>query len=102
MYAMLAEHERQGKGARINAYLDVIARANKTILREVLKMGFAATLAEVMEEAGLTQQWEERGEARGETRGTYKVAQNALRAGSSEEFVRQITGLDVNTIRSLR
>jgi hypothetical protein len=110
MNEMLTESEQKGKDARVNAYIDVIARANKAILQEVLKMANALTLDQVFEEAGFAQRWEKRGEARGETRGEtrgvtigkHEVARNALREGFSMDAVQRITGLDVNIIRSLR
>jgi hypothetical protein len=102
MNAVLEASAQQGKDARIKAYIDVITQANTAILREVLKMGSAAARDQVLEEAGLTQKWEARGEARGEVRRMHKDAQNALREGLSVDVVHRITGLDMDTIRSLR
>jgi hypothetical protein len=99
--AVLAESKRHGKDARVNAYLDVIARANLATLEE-LKMAKAATLDEFLETSGFTQKWEARGEVRGVAIGKHEDARNALRAGCSDELVQRITGLDVDTIRNLR
>ena len=56
---------RQGKGARIKAYLNAIIRANIESLREALKMGYVdSSLMEVLEEFGLNVRWEARAEER--------------------------------------
>ena len=76
MRGLTSEIGRQGKAARIKAYLDVISRANREVLREVLKMSDAAmTLEQIFEEAGLVAKWE----ARGEARGIAEIARNMLR-----------------------
>jgi flagellar biosynthesis/type III secretory pathway protein FliH len=65
-----AEIDRLGKAAQIQAYLDVIARANPEILQEALKMSDSTlTLERVFEEAGLTAKWEAKGAARGKAEG---------------------------------
>jgi hypothetical protein len=45
---------------------------------------------------------EERGEARGVTIGKHEDARNALRGGFPMDAIQRITGLDMDTIRSLR
>jgi hypothetical protein len=60
------EINRQGKAARIGAYLEAIYKANLTIMTEALKMSDTAlTLDKVLEDSGLTAKWEARGEERG-------------------------------------
>jgi hypothetical protein len=118
--AVLTESARQGKAARIRAYIDALLRANTHILQEVIEMGYE-TLDEVLVKTGLTQKWVAEGETRGETRGeirgiqigeargeirgetqrNFAVAKNALREGLPIETVQRITGLDANTIRGL-
>jgi hypothetical protein len=92
---------KQGTAARLGAYLDVITRANKDIMQEVVSMsGGALTLDRIFEEAGLVAKWEARGEARGiavgeargiavgEARGRQEII-NLLRSGRSpEEIIR--------------
>ncbi|GHV81080.1 hypothetical protein AGMMS49944_28710 [Spirochaetia bacterium] len=46
------------------------------------------TMNQVLEEVGLTAKWE----ARGETRGKFEAALNALNEGSSVDFVHRMTG----------
>jgi hypothetical protein len=59
-----------------------------------------------MEETGLAAKAEARGETRGiavgEARGRAEVARNALAQGASLDFVQKITGLDIQTITTLK
>jgi len=96
-----AEIYRQDKAERVTAYLHVITRANLRSLKEAIKMSKIATIEEVeelLEETGLTAKWE----ARGEARSMQKAARNALAQGASPAFVQKITGLDMQTIDSLK
>ena len=52
---------------KMRALLNAILRANTERFKEVMAMG-GKTLEEVLEESGLTEKWEARGEARGEIR----------------------------------
>jgi hypothetical protein len=107
--AVLTEGARQGKAARIRAYIDALLRANTHILQEVIAMGYE-TLDEVLVKTGLTQKWvaegesrgEIRGEIRGETQRNFAVAKNALREGLPMGTVQRLSGLEANTIRGLR
>ncbi|MDR0314021.1 MAG: hypothetical protein LBI14_10540 [Treponema sp.] len=109
-----AEAVKQGKAARLKAYLDVIMKANVANLQEVLKMSRSAlTLDKVLEEAGLTAKWEARGEARGLIEGEAKgraegeekkateIAKNMLKDGFSEEQTAKVSGLDISKVRKL-
>ena len=57
----------------------------------------AVTLEEVLHRIGFIEKWEANGEARGKA----EIARNALAEGASVEFVQKITGLDLETIKSL-
>jgi hypothetical protein len=69
--AILKESRKRGGQARIQAYIYAVLKANAKTIREILQMEEegAITLDEVLEEAGLTAKWEERGEAKGEAKG---------------------------------
>jgi len=108
------EIARQGKAARIKAYLDAIMKANKESLLEALKMSDTQlTLDKVFEEAGLVAKWEAKGEARGiakgEARGIAKgedqkaseIARNMLKNGFSLEETSKLSGLDITKVRLL-
>jgi hypothetical protein len=82
-------------------------------MMEELKMAQKETLNEVLERIGIAAEFEARGkaigealgeargEARGEAKGKYEIAKNALHAGLPDDVIRTITGLDMETIRSL-
>jgi hypothetical protein len=100
------EIDRQGKAARIGAYLDVIARANPEMLQEAMKMSESTlTLEQVFENVGWAAKWEARGEARGEVKGeakkALKIAHALLNKGWTSEEVAETTELDLEIIKSL-
>jgi len=86
------------KAARIQAYLDVIARANREVLEEVIRMSDCSlALEKVFEEVGWIAKWEARGEARGIAVGEEKGRQeekkniiNLLKSGKSAEEIIQL------------
>ena len=96
------EAVKQGKTARIQAYLNAITLANYHAIREALKMSKTVTsLDDVLEEAGLTAKWEARGEAVGEERKALKIAQNMVNLGLPFETVISATGLDPDKVKEL-
>jgi len=94
MRQITAEIRRQGKAARIKAYLDVIAKANREVLEEVIRMSDTALLFEkVFEEVGWIAKWEARGEVKGEARGRQEEKKNIinlLKSGKSAEEIIQL------------
>jgi len=84
----------------IDAYLDVVLRANMKILREVYKMT-APPLEEILMEIGFLPQWEKQIRVQEREQGREEIARNALAKGSSPEFVHEITGLPMETIARL-
>jgi len=105
MRRITTEIHKLGKDkiTRIKAYLDVIARANIGTLEEVIKMSDSSlALEKIFEEVGWIAKWEARGRNEGREEGREEVARNALAQGASPDFVQKITGLDMQTITSLR
>jgi hypothetical protein len=97
-----AEILRQGKAARIKAYLDVITKANKESLQEAVRMSDGAlTLDKIFEEAGLVAKWEARGLARGEEKKAGEIARNLLKNGFSVEQTAVLSGMDVIKVKAL-
>jgi hypothetical protein len=102
MRHITAEIQRLGKdkAARIKAYLDVIARANREALEEVIRMSDCSlALEKIFEEVGWIAKWEARGEAVGEARG---IAVGEARARSEERqyFLDMLNqGLSVEEIK---
>jgi hypothetical protein len=91
---------KQGKAARLAAYLYVLTQANSAAAREAIKMSNA--FDRVMEESGLAAKWRAEGRNEGRTEGRVEVARNALAQGASPDFIQKITGLDIQTITSIK
>jgi len=78
------------KAARIQAYLDVIARANREALEEVIRMsGCSLALEKVFEEVGWIAKWEARGEEKGRQEEKKNII-NLLKSGKSAEEIIQL------------
>ena len=93
------EVRRLEKTARVQAYMDAIAKANYHAIEEAMSMSEPArSLDEVLERTGLAARWE----ARGIEKGIETVARNALAEGLSIESVSRITGFDVETLQVIR
>jgi hypothetical protein len=103
---IVEEIGRQGKGARIRAYLDAISRANIERLKEIAMSDSALTLEQVFEEAGWIAKWEARGKAMGKAMGeankAREIAKNMLANGFSDEQTARLAGLTVDQIKALR
>ena len=93
MVHLLGESRRRGNAARIGAYLDVVIRANHSILEEVVNMSSKTpTMEEILERTGLAAKLEARAEARGEARGEAKARKDflgLLSQGLSAEEIKQ-------------
>jgi hypothetical protein len=96
-----AEIGRQGKAARVAAYLQAIARANPATLQEAIKMGDALTIEKIFEEVGWVAKWEARGRAEGEERKAFGIAQNLIKMGLPVEAVVSATQLDPEKVKAL-
>jgi hypothetical protein len=90
----ILELSRKKNGPEIAAYLYAVLLANAKTIQEVLKMDKAEeiTLDEVLEEAGLTKKWEERGEARGEKTAWGKVLTLLEQGYTVDELKRMAPG----------
>jgi hypothetical protein len=101
---------------RMSTYFDVILRANKKTVLEVLKMGKSELLSTVemlCRESGLVEKWvseieareiavgEARGEARGKEEKATEIAKNLLKYGFSPEKTAELSGLDIAKIITL-
>jgi hypothetical protein len=74
------------KAARIEAYLDVIARANIEALEEMISMsGCSLALEKVFEEVGWIARWEARGEEKGIALGEARGEEKGRQQGRNEE-----------------
>jgi hypothetical protein len=104
MRAILDEGQKRGYGNEINAYLDVIFRANPKTYLEVLKMRYP-TMEELLTESGQIPEWLERGRIQGIEQGTERgkeiTAQNLLNFGMTVEDTARLTELPVDKIMQM-
>ena len=89
------EISRQGKAARLAAYLYALTKANPAAAKEAIKM--KDVFDEIMEETGLAKKWEDR--ARVEE--AFEIAQNLVNLGLPIETVVSATRLDPEKVRTL-
>ena len=124
--AILEADEKRGHKLPLDAYLDVLVRANPEIFLEVYRMRKRSpTFEEVFTKAGIIPEWIERGVKqglergieqgiergieqgieqgieRGIERGKEKTAKNLLGIGMPMEMIAQVTELPVEKIRVL-
>jgi len=90
------EGKKLAREINLDAYLDVILRANKKTYLEVCKMT-APTLEEIFTEAGLLPKWEKQIIERGQE----KTARNLLKMGMPIEDIARASELPIEKIRSL-
>jgi len=86
------EGKKLAREINIDAYLDIILRANKKTFMEVYKMT-APTLEEILTEVGLVPKWMEQGQE--------KTARNLLARSMPIEDIAQVTELPIEKVRSL-
>jgi hypothetical protein len=103
---VVAEIERQGKAARLGAYLYAITWANAAIMQEVTNMSSkAAAFEQALADAGWVAKWKVEGKAEGEiigeVRGKLEVAKNLLDNGFSVEQTAQYAKIDIEKVRAL-
>ena len=99
---VFAEISRQGKTARVRAYLDVISRANTDNITEALNMSNAQlSFEEILEVTGWTAKLEARGKARGEEHKAIDVAKNMINLGLPLETIISATMLDPEKVKEL-
>jgi hypothetical protein len=95
---ILKASKEKHKKIPLDAYMQVILDANAGVFLEVGKMGNGTlTFDDVLVELGLTARWEERGRQEG----CQEVARKALSKGLPLDTIREITGLDAETIKGL-
>ena len=93
---------KQGKAARVKAYLDVILRANFHAIKEARNMSSTAkSLDDVLIEIGLNAKWEAEGVVIGEERKALDIAQNMVNLGFPLETIVSVTMLDEEKVKPL-
>ena len=101
--AIYEEEKKLGRRINIDAYLDVVLRANPRAFMEVETMAKRReTLEEVLTEVGLIPEWMERGREQGLEKGKEIIARNLLRMGMSVEEIAQAAELPIEKIRSFK
>ena len=96
----------KAKGTLLDAYIDVVFRANNEVLEDVMKKSkSASSLEEVLIRTGLVAKWEARGEARGEERGeaskALDIAKNLVKLGLPAETIISATQLEPEKVMEL-
>jgi hypothetical protein len=115
MNAILEQGKKQGPEAPLDAYIDVILRANEKTYMEVNKM-WQETVVEFFKEKGMLEELKERaveqyieekreeakeeGLEEGREKGKEIMARNLLRMGMSVEEIAQAAELPIEKIRS--
>ena len=94
-----AEIERQGKAARLGAYIYLIAGVNDAAMKEDIKnmKKWENKFKQVMEETGLAAEFE----AKGEERKSFSIAQNLVKLGVPIETIISATQLDPEKVKTL-
>jgi len=99
---LLLEVKKQGKAARINAYIGAIARANYFAIREAINMSSTvASLEDVLIETGMMARAEARGQAEGAERASLAIAENLVNLGLPLETVVAATKLDPEKVKAM-
>jgi hypothetical protein len=98
---ILEEEEKRGRETPMDAYWDILLRANPETFMEVRNMARAATFEEVYTKAGIIPEWMERGREEGKEQGREITARNLLSMGMSVEEIARATELPVEKVRSL-
>jgi hypothetical protein len=97
MDVILEEGKKLEQEINIDAYLDVILRANQKTFKEVYNMKKYPSLEEILTEVGFVPEMIERGRIQG----IEKTARNLLARSMPIEEIAQVTELPVEKIRSL-
>ena len=88
----------------MDAYIDVLFRANEKTLKEANAM-LVDTLFEICERNGwnsdLIEKGREKGFEQGREQAMAAIARNLLAEGSTPQFVQKITGLSLDEIEKL-
>jgi hypothetical protein len=100
MERIWTEMARQGKDARIAAYLQVIVKANPEIIQEAF-MENSLTFEQILEKTGLTAELEARGKAEGKAEEAVAIAQNMVNMGLPIETVVSATRLEPEKVKAL-
>ena len=96
--AILEESRKRIHETNLDAYLEVILKANPRTFLEVRKMSDAnMTFEEVFTQAGVIPQWIEKGIEKGKE----EVARNLLTKGWTIKEISEITAIPEDKIRSL-
>ena len=95
------EEKKQEREINIDAYMDVVLRANRKTLKEVNKMGWRDTLVEILEEEGVLPQVIDAIVEKREERGRERTVRNLLARSMPIEDIAQVTELPIEKIRLL-
>jgi len=98
---ILKEREKRGPEASLDAYIDIILRANEKLISEVNNMKWQETLYELIEKNGMLPKMQEIAIEQGIVQGQERIARNLLDMGMPIEDIARASELPVEKIRSL-
>jgi hypothetical protein len=98
---ILDEGKKRRQEINIDAYLDVIFRANQKTFKEAFNMKKYPTLETILTEVGFVPEMMERGRVQGIEQGKAEVVQNMLRMSMPIEDIVQVTEFPIEKIRAL-
>ena len=109
---ILRASEKQGAGAPLDAYIDIILRANPKALTEVYGMEFEV-YDKIFKDAGIVPKWvvqgreqgivqgREEGREQGIAQGRERTARNLLTTSMPLEEIARVTELPIEKVRAL-
>ncbi|GHU84684.1 hypothetical protein FACS189473_2570 [Spirochaetia bacterium] len=102
MRAIIDKAKEIPKGAPIEAYLYMLAKANSRQIKEVLKMSDTAVIDDIFIELGATARWEAKGEAKGEEKRAVAMARTMKANNEPVSKITLYTGLTEQQVTELQ
>jgi hypothetical protein len=96
MLAVLDADKQKPEEISASAYMHIVLQSNSTVLKEVMNMQ-KTTLRQVLEESGLTAEWEQKAREQN----SLEIAKNLVSLGLKPEQIAQAVNMDVGRVKAL-